>query len=137
MTGPIAAPLIESIARYGSGGPYEESIGYSRLVVAGGFAFTAGCTAIVDGVLQHRDDAFGQTAVAIANALAALQRAGIAPASVVQSRIYLTDREHVDAVGRAHGAAFGQIRPAATMVLVAGLIDAEMLVEIELVALAP
>jgi enamine deaminase RidA (YjgF/YER057c/UK114 family) len=122
------------IARHGSGGPYEASIGYSRVVVANGFAVTAGCTATIDGKVAHPGDPAAQAGVAIANALGALEKVGVAPERVVQSRLYLTDRAHADAVGAAHGAAFGGIRPAATMVVVAGLIDPDMLVEVELVA---
>jgi enamine deaminase RidA (YjgF/YER057c/UK114 family) len=122
------------IVRHGSGGPYEASIGYSRVVIAGGFAFTAGCTATIDGKVAHIGDAGAQASVAIANALAALERAGIPADRVVQSRLYITDREHADAVGAAHGEAFTAIRPATTLVIAAGLIDPDMLVEVELIA---
>jgi enamine deaminase RidA (YjgF/YER057c/UK114 family) len=127
----------DSIVRLGSGGPYEAAIGYSRVVAANGFALTAGCTAVIEGVVAHLGDAGGQAGVALSNALAALERVGAGPQDVVQSRMYITDRADADAVGAAHGAVFGAIRPAATMVLVAGLIDPAMLVEIELVAVLP
>jgi enamine deaminase RidA (YjgF/YER057c/UK114 family) len=126
--------MTGQIARHGSGGPYEASIGYSRVVVANGFALTAGCTATVDGKVVHPGDAGAQAGVAIANALAALRRVGIDAERVVQSRLYITERSDADAVGRAHGNAFGGIRPATTMVVAAGLIDPDMLVEVELVA---
>ena len=126
--------MTGQIARHGSGGPYEASIGYSRVVVANGFAFTAGCTATVDGKVAHLGDPGAQAGVAIANALAALERVGVAAERVVQSRLYIADRGHADAVGKAHGAAFGAIRPATTLVVIAGLIDPDMLVEVELVA---
>lgn len=126
--------MTAQIARHGSGGPYEASIGYSRVVVANGFAITAGCTATVAGQVVHPGDAGAQAEVAIANALAALERVGVAADRVVQSRLYITDRSHADAVGRAHGSVFGGIRPATTMVVAAGLIDPAMLVEVELVA---
>jgi enamine deaminase RidA (YjgF/YER057c/UK114 family) len=128
--------LTDSAAqRYGSGGPYEASIGYSRVVTSNGFAFTAGTTAIVDGELVGLDDAEVQTRVALELALAALKRAGFKDTSVVQSRLYVVDiRANSEAVGRAHAGIFGRIRPVATMVGVSELIDSRMLVEVELVA---
>jgi enamine deaminase RidA (YjgF/YER057c/UK114 family) len=121
--------------RYGSGGPYEASIGYSRVVRAGELAWTAGTTSIVDGELQGVDDAGAQAKIALEQALAALERAGVAREYVVQSRLFVVNiRDNADAVGRAHGALFGEIRPVATMVGVTELIDPRMLVEVELVA---
>jgi enamine deaminase RidA (YjgF/YER057c/UK114 family) len=125
---------MTSIVRYGSGGPYEEIIGYSRVVRAGSLVITAGCTAVLDGVLQSRGDAYGQTLVALRNGVAALEQAGCAREACVQTRMYVTDRSYAQAVGRAHHDVLGDVAPAATMVVVAGLIDPEMLVEIELVA---
>ncbi len=110
--------------RYGSGGPYEEAVGYSRVVVMNGHAWTAGTTAVVDGQLQGYEDAGAQALVALEQAVAALGRAGFKPVHVVQSRLYVVNiRDNADAVGRAHGAVFGAIRPAATMVGVAALVD--------------
>ena len=123
--------------RYGSGGPYEASIGYSRVVSMNGLAWTAGTTAIVDGELQGVGDAETQARVALEQAVAALERANYKRTHIVQSRLYVVDIvKNADAVGRAHGAIFGEIRPAATMVGVPGLIDPRMLVEVELVAAA-
>jgi enamine deaminase RidA (YjgF/YER057c/UK114 family) len=121
--------------RYSSGGPYEATIGYSRVVRAGELAWTAGTTAVVDGQLQGIDDAGTQARVALEQALAALERAGVARAFVVLSRLFVVDiRANADAVGKAHGALFGEIKPVATMVGVTELIDPRMLVEVELVA---
>lgn len=125
------------IRKFSSGGPYEAVIGYSRAVSFGPFAMTAGCTAVVDGAVQHVGDPHAQTRVAIANGLRALEQAGCRDVDVVQTRLYLTDAAHADAVGRAHGEVFGSVRPVTTMVVVAALIDPTMLVEIELVAYRP
>lgn len=126
--------MTAQIARHGSGGPYEASIGYSRVVVANGFAMTAGCTATVAGKVVHLGDPGAQAEVAIANALGALERVGVAADRVVQSRLYIVDRAHADVVGRVHGSVFGGIRPATTLIVAAGLMDPDMLVEVELVA---
>ncbi len=121
--------------RYASGGPYEASVGYSRLVVAGDHGWTAGCTAIVDGGVVGPGDAHAQTLAAFGVALRALQAGGFGVADVVQTRMYVVDlAAHCDAVGAAHGALFAHVRPAATMVGVAALIDPRLLVEVEVVA---
>lgn len=120
--------------RLGSGGPYEARYGYSRVVRVGPMAMTAGTTAVVDGHVQHPGDPAGQARTAFRTALASLAQAGIEPAQVVSTRMYITDADHADPVGSVHGEVFGEIRPVATMVVVAGLVDPAMLVEIELVA---
>jgi enamine deaminase RidA (YjgF/YER057c/UK114 family) len=122
------------ITRLGSGGPWEAAIGYSRAVAAGPWVLTAGCTATVDGVVGPVGDPYGQATVAFGIALEALARAGAAPADVVRTRMYVTDAAHGDAVGRAHAEAFGAVRPAATMVVVAGLLHPDHLVEVEVEA---
>lgn len=127
----------EGVVRLGSGGPWEAAYGYSRVVRAGDFVFTAGCTATVDGVVVHRGDAGAQTGTALGIALDALAVLGLTAADVVRTRMYVTDRADCDAVGRAHGAIFGAVRPAATMVIVAGLLDPAHLVEVDVEAYAP
>ncbi len=122
------------IDRFASGGPWEETYGYSRAVRAGDLVVTAGCTSTVDGAVTHPGDPHAQAATAFGVALAALHDAGGHAGQVVRTRMYVTDRAHADAVGRAHGEIFGEVRPAATMVIVAGLLDPEMLVEVELEA---
>jgi enamine deaminase RidA (YjgF/YER057c/UK114 family) len=124
------------IERFGSGGPYEDVIGYSRVVRAGALFVTAGCTATVDGEVVGVGDAYQQALTAFGIALGALERAGAPAASVIRSRMYVTDRADADAVGRAHHELLGAVRPAATMVIVAGLINPQLLVEVELDALA-
>lgn len=122
--------------RRGSGGPYEDRFGYSRVVRVGPLGVTAGCTAVLDGVVQAPGDAGGQAGIALRIALDALAEVGLRPEHVVNTKMSIVDRADADAVGRAHRAVFGDVRPAATMVVVAGLIDPAMLVEVELTAWA-
>jgi enamine deaminase RidA (YjgF/YER057c/UK114 family) len=115
-----------------SGGPWEAVIGYSRATVAGPYVHVSGSTATVDGKLQHEGDAYGQTKVALEVVIAgALAQAGYTLADVVRSRVYLANAEDMDAVGKAHGEIFGEIRPAATMLAGIQFINPAMLVEIE------
>ncbi|MCF8535952.1 MAG: RidA family protein [Rhodoluna sp.] len=115
-----------------SGGPWESVIGYSRATVAGEYVHVSGSTATVDGVLQHEGDAYGQTKVTLENVIAAaLAQVGYSLSDVVRSRIYLSNAEDMDAVGKAHGEIFGEIRPAATMLAGIKFINPKMLVEIE------
>jgi enamine deaminase RidA (YjgF/YER057c/UK114 family) len=130
MTGP-------SVARFPSGGPWEDAYGYSRVVRAGHLLITAGCTATVDGVVTGVGDPGAQAATAFRIGLAALAAAGAAAQDVIRTRMYVTDPAHADAVGRAHGELFGAIRPAATLVVVAGLLHPDHLVEVELEAYTP
>ncbi|QDY09772.1 RidA family protein [Micromonospora sp. HM134] len=132
-----AGPDDGTVTRLGSGGPWEARYGYSRVVRAGRSAWTSGCTSTVDGVVTHVGDAAAQTAQALRIGLSALAEVGAGPTDVVRTRMYVTDRLFVDEVGRAHQAVFGAVRPAATMVVVAGLLDPDHLVEIELEAHLP
>ena len=123
-----------TVTRLGSGGPWEAVYGYSRVVRAGDLAWTAGCTSTVDGQVVHVGDAAAQTAQALRIGLDALAEVGAEAGDVVRTRMYVTDRIYADEVGRAHNAVFGAVRPVATMVVVAGLIDPDLLVEVELEA---
>lgn len=120
-----------------SGGPWEESIGYSRAVVAGPYVHVSGTTATVDGILQHKGDAYGQTKVAFQIIETALAEGGHSIEDVVRTRIYLSDAADMDEVGRAHGELFSKIRPAATMLAGIKFINPEMLVEIEVDSYKP
>jgi enamine deaminase RidA (YjgF/YER057c/UK114 family) len=126
-----------SVERFGSGGPWEELYGYSRVVRAGHLVLTAGCTSTVDGVVTGVGDAYAQARTALEIALTALRSAGAEVTDVVRTRIYVTDRANADAVGRAHGEVFGAVRPAATMIIVAGLLQPDMLVEFDVEAYSP
>lgn len=121
-----------------SGSPTEVALGFSRAVVAGGFVHVSGSSGLrrgPDGTTAG--DAADQFAVALTKVAGALTEAGCSLADVVSTRVYLTDPADFDAIGKAHGEAFGTIRPACTMVVVAGLIDPLMLVEVEALALLP
>jgi enamine deaminase RidA (YjgF/YER057c/UK114 family) len=122
---------VSQVQRHGSGGPFEQIVGYSRVVRAGGFAFVSGCTSVVDGEVVHAGDPAAQTEQAIDNVRLALAQIGGTLADVVRTRMFVTDIGRWEDYGRAHGAAFGSIRPAASMVEVSALIDPRMLVEVE------
>jgi enamine deaminase RidA (YjgF/YER057c/UK114 family) len=125
-----------SIERFSSGGPWEQTYGYSRVVHAGNMLLTAGCTSTLDGEIAHVGEPYAQALQAFAIALDALADAGASIEDVVRTRMYVTGREHADAVGRAHGALFGAVRPVATLVVVAGLLHPDHLVEVEVEAYA-
>ena len=126
-----------TVERYGSGGPWEEIFGYSRVVKAGQWLHTAGCTSTVDGKVAHVGDAAAQTRQAFQIALVALAKAGAAVEQVVRTRMYVVKREDADAVGRVHGEIFAGVKPASTMIMVASLIEPEHLVEVEVDAYVP
>jgi enamine deaminase RidA (YjgF/YER057c/UK114 family) len=117
-----------------SGGPFEETVGYSRAVAAGDFIFVSGCTSIVDGEVAHDGDLTKQAEQAILIAGQALAGLGASLADVVQTRMYVTDITRWREAAQAHRLAFGDVAPAATMVQVAALIDPRLLIEVEVVA---
>ena len=122
--------------RVGSGAPWEASVGYSRAVRVGHHVAVAGTTATApDGTVLCPGDAHGQAIAALEIIEHALGCVGASMADVVRTRVYLVRIEDFDAVGRAHGSVFGEIRPASTMIQVAGLVDAAHLVEIEVDAI--
>ena len=131
--GPDFAP-DRPVRRISSGTTWEPVVGYSRAVAAGDFVFVSGCTSVDGATFVHPGDAYAQTAQAIRNAAGALAGLGATVADVVQTRMYVTDISRWQEYGRAHGEAFGEVRPAATMVEVASLIDPGMLIEVEVVA---
>jgi enamine deaminase RidA (YjgF/YER057c/UK114 family) len=115
-----------------SGGPWEARYGYARVAVAGDAAYVAGTTdAGADGRSLHPGDPAAQARAILGIVGAALGEAGFSLADVVRTRMYVTDREHIAPVAAVHGEVFGDVRPAATAVVVAGLIDPTLLVEIE------
>lgn len=121
--------------RISSGGPWEASVGYSRAVVLGDRCLVAGTTdAGPDGRSLHPEDPAGQARAAFGIVEGALAEAGMSLADVVRTRMYVTDRADAAAVAGVHGQLFGEVRPAATLVVVAGLIDPTLLVEVEVEA---
>ncbi|WP_214317933.1 Rid family hydrolase [Nonomuraea sediminis] len=117
-----------------SGGVWEEKYGYARAVIAGDRVIVSGCTATVDGEVQHVGDPYKQSVTAMGIALDAVEAAGLTVDDVVMVRYYVVEHRHFDLVGQAIAEVFGRVRPACTGVRVAGLVDLRMLVEIEIEA---
>lgn len=113
-----------------SGSPYEPVLGFSRAVRVGDRVLVSGTAPIwADGSCSP--DAGAQARRCLEIILAALDAAGAGRHHVVRTRVYLTDAADADAVGQVHGAVFGDVRPASTFVVVAGLVDPRWRVEME------
>jgi enamine deaminase RidA (YjgF/YER057c/UK114 family) len=118
--------------RISSGGPWERVAGYSRAIVVGDTCWVAGTTdAGPDGISMHPDDIAGQARAVFGIMERALAEGGFSLADVVRTRMFITDMEDSAALLAVHGEVFGEIRPTATMVAVAGLMHPSLLVEIE------
>lgn len=116
-----------------SGSPWEATYGFSRAVRHGDTVFVAGTAPIwPDDTVDPDPKVQAQRCFEIM--LEALAEAGGTPQDVVRTRMFITDGADADRIGEAHGAIFGEIRPAATMVVVAGLLDPRWKVEMELEA---
>jgi len=119
--------------RVSSGSPWEPKVGFSRAVRVGDRVLSAGTGPIwPDGSCDSDPEVQASRCFEIA--LLAMGRAGAAPRHVVRTRMYITNAKDSDAVGRAHKAFFGGVRPVATMIVVAGLLDKRWKVEVELEA---
>jgi enamine deaminase RidA (YjgF/YER057c/UK114 family) len=121
-----------TVERHGSGVEYESVVGYSRVVRAGSHVWVAGCTATTeDGAIVGPGDPYVQAQQTLSNLEAALAQVGGRLDDVVRTRMYVTDISQWEAVARAHGEVFGDIRPVTAMVEVSALLDPRMMVEIE------
>ena len=120
--------------RITSGSPFEESIGFSRALRVDDRVWVSG-TGPVWPEGSCPDDAGAQARRCFEIILAALAEAGAGAEDVVRTRMFLTSATDADAVSAVHGELFGSVRPAATMVVIAGLLDPRWKVEIEAEAL--
>ena len=123
--------MTESRRTFTSGGPFEARYGYSRAVVVGDTCWIAGTT---DPQGMDHPEAAVQARAAFAVIERALIDAGFALSDAVRTRMYVTEARDAHVVAAVHGAVFGAIRPAATLVVVNALLEPEMLVEVELEA---
>ena len=118
--------------RVSSGGPYEGRFGYSRAIAVGDSCWVAGTTdAGADGRSLNPGDAAAQARAAYAIVVRALEEAGFGVGDVVRTRMYVVRSADAPIVAAVNGEVFGETRPASTVVVVAGLIDPSLLVEVE------
>ncbi len=116
--------------RIPSGSKFESTIGFSRALRVGRNVYVSGTAPIwPDGSCDPDPEVQALRCLEII--LKALAEAGAAANHVVRTRMFITDPAYADAVGRAHGAVFGEVRPAATMVVIVGMLDPRWKVEIE------
>jgi enamine deaminase RidA (YjgF/YER057c/UK114 family) len=119
-----------------SGTQWETVVGYSRAVRVGQIIEVAGTTAVDEnGSIVGEGDVYRQTLYTLEKIRRALQQAGACLEDVVRTRMYVRNIKNWEAIGRAHGEVFQNIRPVATMVEVSALIDERLLVEIEATAI--
>ncbi|WP_129116222.1 RidA family protein [Halegenticoccus tardaugens] len=124
--------------RISSGTEWESKVGYSRAVQTGSQVHVSGTTATNDdGDIVGEGDAYKQTKKALQNIEDALRETDASLEDVVRTRMFVTDIDEWETIGETHGEVFRDVRPATSMVEVNRLIDPELLVEIEAVAIIP
>ena len=114
--------------------PWEDQFGFARAVAVGDFVFVSGCTAWDDGRTLFEGSPYDQARTAFGVALDAIAGFGLTVADVVRTRMYVTHARDLEDVGRLHKELFGEVRPAATIVVVSALLDSRMAVEVEIEA---
>lgn len=117
--------------RVQSGSPFESSIGFCRAIRVGNRILVSGTAPVEDDGSSTQGDAEAQAERCLAVIVRAIEQLGGTAEDVVRTRQYLVDAADADAVGRAHGRWFGDVRPASTMIVVAGLLRPEWRIEIE------
>jgi enamine deaminase RidA (YjgF/YER057c/UK114 family) len=117
--------------RISSHSPYEQTVGFSRAVRTGAHVAVAGTAPIMPGDADPPGDTYGQVRRVLEIILAALAQAGARPDDVVRTRTFLAPTADHHEAARAHGEVFADIRPASTMIVVAGFVDPRWLVEME------
>ena len=119
-----------------SGAKWEDIVGYSRAVRVGNIIEVAGTTAVdEEGNIIGLNDPYEQTKYIIQKIEKALKSAGASLQNVVRTRMFVTDISKWEEIGRAHGEFFREIKPAASMIEVKGLIGTELLIEMEMTAI--
>ena len=117
-----------------TGSPFEKAAGFSRAVIDGDFAFVAGTTGYDYATMTMPADVTSQTRNCFKTIEAALEEGGFATADIVRATYYITDAKDADAVFAVCGETLSEIRPAATLLVVAQLLKPEMKIEIEVTA---
>lgn len=127
---------MSSRINYSSGSKWEDIVGYSRMVKIGNLIEVTGTVAVNDsGEVVGQNDAFEQTKFIIQKIENNLARAGASLKNVIRTRMFVTDISRWEEYGRAHGEAFGTIKPCTSMIGVAALIEPGFLIEIEATAI--
>lgn len=126
------------IQKISSGGKWEDIVGYSRAIRAGSRVMVTGTTAVDEsGFIVGAGDVYRQTIYIFQKIKKYLEEAGSSIEQVVWNRMFVTDISKWEEIARAHAEIFGKIKPCATMVEIKGLINPDMLIEIETEAIVP